>query len=166
MEVDAGDRVPLLAALLFHVLASIGYVYFAPTAVAFVSKAAPPRLNAMIIGIYYLTIFFGGVISGRLGGLYERLPPSAFWLVHAGIVATGGLLLLIAPCARTCLSHELPQGSHSAAPTHAPARHSAYRRSVPLRSKVLPTSFVNGAPIDCAESAPELSDCPRMKLPW
>jgi hypothetical protein len=45
-----------------------------------------------------------GLISGRLGGLYERLAPSRFWLLHAVIVAAGGvLLLLLAPQLRRAL---------------------------------------------------------------
>jgi hypothetical protein len=32
----------------------------------------------MMIGIYYLSIFAGSTISGRLGGLYERLSSAQF----------------------------------------------------------------------------------------
>lgn len=36
-----------------------------------------------------------GVISGRLGGLYERLSAAEFWLIHASCVAAGGMLILL-----------------------------------------------------------------------
>jgi POT family proton-dependent oligopeptide transporter len=49
----------------------------------------------MMIGIYYLSIFAGSTISGRLGGLYERLSSAQFWLIHAAIVTAGGLLILL-----------------------------------------------------------------------
>lgn len=92
---ERGGRVPLLWALLFHVLSNTGYVYFTPTAVAIISRSAPPTVNAMTIGAYYLTIFLGSAISGRLGGLYEKISPDRFWLTHAAIVAVGGLAIWV-----------------------------------------------------------------------
>jgi POT family proton-dependent oligopeptide transporter len=63
---------------------------------AFFASRAPARLRGTILGVNYLNAFFGSVISGRLGGLYEQLSPSRFWLLHAAIVAGGGLCLLVA----------------------------------------------------------------------
>jgi POT family proton-dependent oligopeptide transporter len=89
-----GATVPLLWVLGFHLFSNIGYLYFAPTAVALVSRVAPARVNAMMIGVYFLSIFAGSTISGRMGGFYETLPPAGFWLLHAGAALTGGVLLL------------------------------------------------------------------------
>lgn len=95
LAVDAAGKVPLVWALAYHFLSAVGYLYFAPIAVAVFSRTAPPSVNAMMIGIYYLSIFAGSAISGRMGGLYERLSPTRFWLIHAAIVAAGGLLILL-----------------------------------------------------------------------
>jgi proton-dependent oligopeptide transporter, POT family len=92
---DATGKVPLVWALVYHFLSAVGYLYFAPVAVAVFSRTAPASINAMMIGIYYLSIFAGSIISGRLGGLYERLSSAQFWLIHAAIVTAGGLLLLL-----------------------------------------------------------------------
>jgi proton-dependent oligopeptide transporter, POT family len=70
---DATGKVPLVWALVYHFLSAVGYLYFAPVAVAVFSRTAPASVNAMMIGIYYLSIFAGSTISGRLGGFYERL---------------------------------------------------------------------------------------------
>jgi POT family proton-dependent oligopeptide transporter len=88
-------RVPLAWALAYHCLAAFGYLYFAPIALALFSRSAPTAVNAMMIGVYYLSIFAGSTISGRLGGLYERLSSANFWLLHAAIVGIGGLLILL-----------------------------------------------------------------------
>jgi POT family proton-dependent oligopeptide transporter len=93
--VDATGKVPLIWALAYHFLSAIGYLYFTPVAVAVFSRTAPASVNAMMIGIYYLSIFAGSAISGRLGGLYERLSPTQFWLMHAAIVTAGGVLILL-----------------------------------------------------------------------
>jgi proton-dependent oligopeptide transporter, POT family len=100
----ASGSVPLLWALAFHFISNAGYVYFAPIAIALYSRSAPAAVNAMMIGVYYLAIFFGSTISGRLGGLYERVSPSEFWLLHAAVAGTGGvLILLLAPRMRLAL---------------------------------------------------------------
>jgi POT family proton-dependent oligopeptide transporter len=41
-----------------------------------------------------MTLFVGNNVIGWIGGFYERLGPLAFWILHAGIAATGGLLVL------------------------------------------------------------------------
>jgi len=48
-----------------------------------------------MIGVYTLSVFFGSLISGRLGGLYEVLAPAQFWTLHAVAVSLGGVLLLL-----------------------------------------------------------------------
>lgn len=95
LAASSSGKVPLVWALAYHFLSAIGYLYFAPVALAFFSRTAPTSINAMMIGCYYLTIFAGSTISGRLGGLYERLPAAQFWLIHAASAALGGLLILL-----------------------------------------------------------------------
>src|ERR1700733_7560810 len=95
LVVDAAGKGPLVWALVYHFLSAVGFLFFAPVAVAVFSRTAPASVNAMMIGIYYLSIFAGSIISGRLGGLYERLSSAQFWLIHAAIVTTGGLLILV-----------------------------------------------------------------------
>ena len=95
---DVAGKVPLLWALAFHFTYNVGYVFLAPIAPALYSRTAPTSINAMMVSVYYLSIFAGSIISGRLGALYKRLPSSNFWLIHAAIVGTGGLLIwLCAP---------------------------------------------------------------------
>jgi POT family proton-dependent oligopeptide transporter len=92
---NPAGKVPLAWALGFHVLSNIGYIYFAPLAIALFSRAAPAAVNSMMVGVYYLSMFAGSTISGRLGGLYEQLSSARFWLLHAAIVGAGGLLILL-----------------------------------------------------------------------
>jgi POT family proton-dependent oligopeptide transporter len=97
-----GDaKIPLLWAIVFHLASNVGWLYFTPTAVAVVAKAAPMSVNALMIGVYNVALVGGSVASGRLGVLYERIDPMSFWLLHAAIVgAGGGLLLVLAPILR------------------------------------------------------------------
>ena len=95
MVTDAAGKVPLVWPLVYHFLSAVGYLYFGPVAIAVFSRSAPVSVNAMMIGTYYLSIFAGSIISGRLGALYERLSSAQFWLIHAAIVTAGGLLILL-----------------------------------------------------------------------
>jgi POT family proton-dependent oligopeptide transporter len=90
----ADGRAPLLWAVAFHFSSNIGWLYFSPTAIALFSRVAPKSVNATMVGTYYLAIFFGSVISGRLGGLYETLSAGAFWSLHAALVGLGGVGML------------------------------------------------------------------------
>jgi proton-dependent oligopeptide transporter, POT family len=87
--------VPLAWAIAYHFLSGVGYIYFAPIAIALYSRSAPAAVNALMIGVYYLSMFAGSTISGRIGGLYEHLSSGEFWLLHAALVSTGGLLFLL-----------------------------------------------------------------------
>ena len=90
-----GGRAPLLRAVAFHFGSNIGWLYFSPIVVALFSRSAPRSLNATMMGVYYLSVFLGSIISGRLGGLYEKLTAFEFWSMHAALCALGGAALLI-----------------------------------------------------------------------
>ena len=47
-----------------------------------------------MIGISSLAVFLGSTISGRMGSLYETLPASSFWALHAGVVGLEGVIML------------------------------------------------------------------------
>jgi POT family proton-dependent oligopeptide transporter len=92
---DAHGRAPLAWLAVFHLVSNLGWVYFTPTIIAIYSRMAPPSLNATMYGVYTLSVSLGAFISGRLGGLYEKVSPYTFWSIHAAIVAVGGVLILL-----------------------------------------------------------------------
>src|SRR5205814_9833707 len=62
---------------------------------ALVSLAAPRGLKSTLIGVVFLTLFISNITIGRLGGTYEKLGPTSFWMLHAAIAAMGGVLALV-----------------------------------------------------------------------
>lgn len=90
----ADGRAPMYWAIAFHLISNIGWLYYAPISTALYAAKAPVALRGMMLGVNVLTTFAAGLISGRLGGLYEKLSATNFWLLHAAIVAGGGLVLL------------------------------------------------------------------------
>ncbi len=97
-----GGRVSILWPIAYDVLLGVAFLYYWPTLLALVSRAAPPHLKATLMGAVFLSLFVSNTIVGRLGGLYEHMTPAAFWGMHAVIAATGAVLatLLARPLER------------------------------------------------------------------
>jgi proton-dependent oligopeptide transporter, POT family len=81
--------------LCYAVALGVAFLYYWPTLLALVSRAAPPRANATLMGIAYMSLFVSNTLIGWIGGFYERMSPSAFWTMHAAIAAGGGTLIAL-----------------------------------------------------------------------
>jgi POT family proton-dependent oligopeptide transporter len=73
----------------------VAFLYYWPTLLALVSRAAPAKINATMMGIAFLTLFLSNNIIGWVGRFYEQMSPASFWAMHAAIAATGGALILL-----------------------------------------------------------------------
>lgn len=92
---DGQGKTPLLVAVLFHFISNLGWLFAVPTLNALFSRVAPRSVNATLLGVNALSVTIGSFVSGRLGSLYEVLPPMQFWLIHAAVVTGGGMLMLL-----------------------------------------------------------------------
>jgi len=90
-----GTRVNAIFPVTYDIILGIAFLYYWPTMLALVSRAAPPAVKATMMGFVFLTLFLSNTIIGRLGGLYEQMTPLNFWAMHAAIAALGGTLALI-----------------------------------------------------------------------
>jgi POT family proton-dependent oligopeptide transporter len=94
-EAATGQKASLLWGIAFHVLNDIGFANVFPVGLALYSRASPRALAGLMIGVYYTHLFACNMLVGRLGGFLEQMAAGRFWLMHAGLVAAGGLGLLI-----------------------------------------------------------------------
>jgi POT family proton-dependent oligopeptide transporter len=83
-------------ALAFHVINSIGFANIFPVGLALYARASPKALSATMLGFYYVHLFLANNLVGWLGGLIEKMPGTQFWLLHAGLIAAAGAVLLVA----------------------------------------------------------------------
>jgi POT family proton-dependent oligopeptide transporter len=90
-----GARVSVVFPIGYDILLGIGFLYYWPTLLALVSRAAPPGLKATLMGLAFLSLFLSNITIGRLGSLYEHMTPTGFWAMHAAIAATGGVLAML-----------------------------------------------------------------------
>ena len=97
-----GEKIGVFWPVMFHGVNSIGFAHMLPVSLALFAKLAPKAINATVIGLYYLAFFAANSMVGWVGGWYETMPTTSFWLVHAGFAAASGAVfvlfkLLLAP---------------------------------------------------------------------
>src|SRR5438045_9634077 len=91
-----GTKVSIGWLITFHLLNSIGFANVFPVSLALYARAAPAAMSATIIGIFYLHLFAANNLVGWIGGFLEKMPATHFWLLHAGLCGTDGILFLLA----------------------------------------------------------------------
>ena len=95
IALTGGEHVSPIWPFLYYATLGIAFLFYWPTTLALVSRSAPAPVNATMMGLAYITYFFTSIAIGRLGGFYEPLGPSMFWLMHAAIGAGGGIAVLL-----------------------------------------------------------------------
>ncbi len=94
IAVSGGGRTSAFWPLLYCTGLGVAFNYYWPTLLALVSSAAPASVNATMMGVAFLSLFFANITVGWIGGFYEQMEPRAFWAMHAAIGGFGGLLVL------------------------------------------------------------------------
>lgn len=73
-------------------LLTIGELYLSPIGLSLVTKVSPARIVSLMMGVWLASSFFGNILSGYIGLLYEKKIVSAedfFWVLTALGVCTG-----------------------------------------------------------------------------
>jgi POT family proton-dependent oligopeptide transporter len=81
--------------ILYCIGLAIAFLYYWPTLLALVSRAAPAKVNATMMGIVFMTLFISNNLIGWIGSFYEKTGPAEFWAMHAAIAAGGGVLIVL-----------------------------------------------------------------------
>jgi proton-dependent oligopeptide transporter, POT family len=81
--------------ILYSAGLGICFLYYWPTLLALVSRAAPAAVNATLMGLAFMSLFVANNLVGWIGGFYERVTPAQFWAIHAGISIAGALLVML-----------------------------------------------------------------------
>lgn len=88
-------RVPVFVPVIYDVLLGIAFLYYWPTLLALVSRAAPAGMKSTLMGCVFLSLFVAALVLGWIGTLYEKMPPVQFWSLHAAIAVVGAVLALL-----------------------------------------------------------------------
>ena len=90
-----GGKIGLFWPFMFHLFNSIGFAHILPVSLALFSKIAPKKLNATVIGLYYLSFFAANKIVGQVGQLYSSMDTPTFWLIHIASAVVGLLAFIL-----------------------------------------------------------------------
>ncbi len=93
--VAGGARVSLVWPLCAYICTGIGFFWYWPVLLSFVSRLAPESVKSLLMGVSYMSLFFAGLLSGYLGTLYEALTPVPFFLLNAAFPAAGVVFVLL-----------------------------------------------------------------------
>ncbi len=75
-------------------LFTVGELYLSPIGLSLVTKISPPKMVSMLMGVWYLSNFFGNYLSGYIGSFYETMGQESFFKLLAVLSAVAGLLFL------------------------------------------------------------------------
>ncbi len=115
----AGHKASIGWALAFHLVNDIGFANIFPVGLALYSRAAPRAIGGTMIAVYYLNMFACNLLVGWLGGLFDKMPGTTFWIIHAAIIGAAAVLFLMA---RVAAGRVLaPRVDPELAPEAAPA---------------------------------------------
>ena len=73
----------------------LAWMYYWPTTLAIVSRAAPAGMASILMGFAFLSPFLGHVLAGWIGSYFDQMHPSVFWAMDAAIALAGGILILL-----------------------------------------------------------------------
>jgi POT family proton-dependent oligopeptide transporter len=90
----SGDEVPVLWPLLGWFGMGLGFMWYWPITLALVSKAAPAKVNATLMGGSFLALFFASTIMGWVGSFYDQMSNAAFWTLDASIALGSAIVIL------------------------------------------------------------------------
>lgn len=86
----------LILAYLFHTL---GELCLSPVGLSYVSKLVPPRMIALMFGMWYLAIAIGNKLAAVLGGQIENITKayslSTFFLIFTIVPLVAGIVILV-----------------------------------------------------------------------
>ena len=72
---------------------TVGELYLSPIGLSLVTKVAPARIVSMMMGVWFLSSFFGNYFAGFLGTFWERMPHEAYFLMLMGLGLGGGFAI-------------------------------------------------------------------------
>ena len=95
MGVTEADSVGVGWAIAGWLIMGLAWMYYWPTTLAIVSKAAPASVQSTLMGVAFLSPFVGHVLAGWVGSYFDQMSPATFWAMDAAIALAGAALILL-----------------------------------------------------------------------
>lgn len=85
----------LLWPVVCTLLLTVGELYLSPVGLSLVTKVAPARIVSMMMGMWFLSSFFGNYLSGLVGSLYSVMPKEYFFLILTAMGVSAGVAIFL-----------------------------------------------------------------------
>jgi POT family proton-dependent oligopeptide transporter len=93
--VDSGHKASFAWLVGCSFLLTLGEIYLSPVGLSLVTKIAPVRIVSMMMGMWFLSSFFGNYMSGYVATFANKMSNSAFFLLLAVISLATGVLMIV-----------------------------------------------------------------------
>jgi POT family proton-dependent oligopeptide transporter len=81
-----------------NVVIALGEIALSPMGMSLVNRLSPPGIRGLMMGGWFASLGLGGYLSGSIGGYWDTMPHSRFFLMVVGIlVVTAVPLSLMTP---------------------------------------------------------------------
>jgi POT family proton-dependent oligopeptide transporter len=94
-ELSVSPRASLWWLVACSFVLTLGEIYLSPVGLSLVTKVAPARIVSLMMGVWFLSSFFGNYLSGFLGTFWERMPKEQFFLLMSGLACAAGILFFV-----------------------------------------------------------------------
>ena len=74
-------------------LLTLGELYLSPIGLSLVTKVAPIRIVSLMMGMWFLSSFFGNILSGYIGQLYTTISADLFFLLLMVLGISAGIAI-------------------------------------------------------------------------
>jgi len=92
--VDSGHAASFAWLVGCSALLTLGEIYLSPVGLSLVTKIAPARIVSMMMGMWFLSSFFGNYMSGYVATWSSRMSGSSFFLLLASISLLTGVAMV------------------------------------------------------------------------
>jgi proton-dependent oligopeptide transporter, POT family len=92
-----------------NIMIGLGEIALSPMGLSLVNMIAPPRSRGLLMGGWFASLATGGYLAGYIGGYWEQMPHSRFFLMVVGIlIATAVPLSLLTPQIKRTIRRSQP----------------------------------------------------------
>jgi len=74
-------------------LLTVGELYLSPIGLSLVTKVSPARIVSLMMGMWFLSSFFGNILSGYIGQLYTTMSGEMFFLLLMALGVAAGIAI-------------------------------------------------------------------------
>ncbi len=89
-------RISPLWLLLYFTIITASELMFSPIVLSLASYVAPKNTRGLTMGVWFLTVFAGNLLSGWIGALWSSLSPASFFALVGLLAMLGGVMIVIA----------------------------------------------------------------------